>query len=166
VRVPKGNLVGELNNGWTMAKTLLGFERIFIGSPRQSAQALGKLRALGEQLGLLDVPSFKDRYTRLRLDLADLGALYEVYADKVRRGEPLGPDVSILKVFQTELCQRITDALLEVGAENAGLADALAGNRQLNVASTFLQARPFTIYGGSSEIQRDIIAKNVLKLPS
>jgi alkylation response protein AidB-like acyl-CoA dehydrogenase len=166
VRVPRENLVGGLNQGWTMAKALLGFERILIGSPRQSAMALGKLRALARQLGLEDDASFRSRYARLSMDLADHSALYEAYADRLRRGEILGPDVSMLKIFQCELYQRITDALLEVAGEPAGLVEPIAGDRRLNVASTFLQARPATIYGGSSEIQRGILAKNVLELPS
>jgi alkylation response protein AidB-like acyl-CoA dehydrogenase len=166
VRVPKDNLVGELNKGWSMAKALLGFERILIGSPKQSAMALGKLRALARHLGVQDDPSFKNHYVRLEMDLADLSALYEGFADKVRRGESLGPDVSMLKVYQSELYQRITDALLEVAGENAGLLQPRTADRRLNIASTFLQARPATIYGGSSEIQRDILAKAVVGLPS
>jgi alkylation response protein AidB-like acyl-CoA dehydrogenase len=166
VRVPKENLLGEINRGWTMAKALLGFERIFIGSPKQSAMALGKLELIAKHMGVFDEPVFSDRFTRLRMDLADLGALYETFADKVRRGEMLGPDVSMLKIFQSELYQRITDAILEVGGENAALLHPLDGNGRLNLGSTFLQARPSTIYSGSNEIQRGIIAKAVLDLPS
>jgi alkylation response protein AidB-like acyl-CoA dehydrogenase len=108
---------------------------------------------------------FRDRYTALRLDLADLKALYETFAEKLRRGEPLGADVSMLKVIQSELFQRITDAMLEVAGENAGLLEPLDGNRALHASGLFLQARPTTIYGGSNEIQRGILAKNVLGLP-
>jgi alkylation response protein AidB-like acyl-CoA dehydrogenase len=166
VRVPKRNLLGEINQGWTIAKALLGFERIFIGSPKQSAMALGKLELAARHMGLIDDPVFAERLTRLRMDLADLGALYETFADKVRRGEEIGPDVSMLKIFQSELYQRITDAMLDVGGENAGLLDAIEGNPRLNLGSAFLQARPSTIYSGSNEIQRGIIARNVLGLPS
>jgi alkylation response protein AidB-like acyl-CoA dehydrogenase len=166
VRVPAANLLGEVNKGWPMAKALLGFERIFIGSPKQSAMALGKLKLLAETMGLTDDPLFKDRYTRLAMDLADHGALYEVYADKVRRGAPLGAGVSMLKVFGSELYQRITDALLDTGGENAALLEPMAGNGRLNPGSAFLQARPSTIYGGSNEIQRGILAKEILELSS
>jgi alkylation response protein AidB-like acyl-CoA dehydrogenase len=165
VRVPRENLVGEINQGWTMAKALLGFERIFIGSPRQSAYALARLRRLAERLGLDDDDSFRDRYTQLRLDLADHNALYEVYADQLRRGQSIGPDISFLKISQTELYQRITDTMLEVAGENAALLDPMDGNDELHPSGVFLAARPTTIYGGSSEIQRNIIAKNVLDLP-
>ena len=165
VRVPKENLVGQPNKGWDMAKALLGFERIFIGAPRQSAYALSRLRLLAERMGVWDEADFQDRYARLRLDLEDLKALYGTYVAKLKRGESLGPDVSMLKVIQTELFQRITDAMLEIGGENAGLLEPMEGNRDLNIGGLYIQARPATIYGGSNEIQRNILSKNVLGLP-
>ena len=165
VRVPKGNLVGNIDQGWTMAKTLLGFERIGIGAPRQSGYALKRLKTLAEHAGAMDDPVFRERYNKLRMDLADHNTLYQVFADRVRRGEPLGQDVSMLKIHQTELFQRITEAMLDVGGEEAGLFGPINGNRDLNPAGQFLQSRPATIYGGSNEIQRNILAKNVLELP-
>jgi alkylation response protein AidB-like acyl-CoA dehydrogenase len=165
VRVPKGNIVGQVNKGWTMAKNLLGFERIGIGSPRQSGNALSRLKLLAERMGVWDDPTFQDRYGRLRLDLADHKVLYETFVEKVRRGEPLGPDVSMLKIHQTELFQRITEAMLDVAGEYSGAFGPLDGNRELNPTGLFIQSRPSTIYGGSNEIQRNVIAKNVLQLP-
>ncbi|MDA8049778.1 MAG: acyl-CoA dehydrogenase family protein [Rhodospirillales bacterium] len=165
VRVPRENLVGEINRGWTMAKALLGFERLLLGSPKQAAHALLRLRLLAERMGVADDPLFQDRYTRLRLDLADHKALYEEFAERVRRGEPLGADVSMLKVHQSELFQRITETMLEIAGENAGLLEPMGGNRELHPSGLFIQSRPTTIYGGSNEIQRNIIAKNVLELP-
>ncbi|MGC8524613.1 MAG: acyl-CoA dehydrogenase family protein [Acidibrevibacterium sp.] len=165
VRVPKENLVGEVNKGWTMAKALLGFERIFLGSPRQSAYALIRLKRLAEHVGCADDPLFRDRYTRLRLDLADHRALYETHVVKLRRGEALGADVSMLKVHQSELFQRITDAMMEIAGEEGGLLEPIEGNRDLHPAGLFIQARPTSIYGGTNEIQRNILAKNVLDLP-
>ncbi|PWC74386.1 acyl-CoA dehydrogenase family protein [Azospirillum sp. TSH64] len=166
VRVPKGNLVGEINRGWSMAKALLGFERIFLGSPRQSAHALARLKHLARHLGVWDDPVFCDRYTQLALDLADHNALFETFADRLRRGESLGPDVSLLKIHQSELFQRITDTMMEIAAEHAGLLDPIDGDRDLDPAGLFLTARAATIYGGSSEVQRNILAKSVLGLPS
>lgn len=164
VRVPKANLVGEMNAGWTMAKALLGFERIFLGSPKQSANALTRLEVLGEHLGLDDEPGFRDRLTRLRLDLDDHKLLFETFAERLRRGENLGADVSLLKVHQTELFQRITDYMLEIAGEYAAYLEPIEGNGNLNPTGLFLQARPATIYGGSSEIQRNILAKAMLGL--
>ena len=165
VRVPRENLVGEPNKGWSMAKALLGFERIFLGSPRQSGYALARLRLLAERMGVLDDPAFQDRYTRLRMDLEDHKDLYETFVAVLRRGETLGPDVSMLKLHQAELFQRITELMLEIAGENAGLLEPMGGNRDLHPSGQFIEARPTTIYGGSSEIQRGILAKNVMALP-
>ena len=86
--------------------------------------------------------------------------------DRLRRGELLGADVSMLKLNQSELYQRITEAMLDIAGENAGLLDPIGGNRELNPAGQFIQARPVSIYGGSNEIQRNILAKAILDLPS
>mgnify|MGYP000849824726 FL=1 len=165
VRVPADSLLGEVNQGWSMAKALLGFERIFVGSPRQSAMALDRLGTLARRLAVAQDAVFADTHARLQMDLADLGALYEVYVDQVRRGQPLGPDVSMLKIFASELYQRITDTALALADAHGALLDPVDGDRQLNVGSAFLQARPATIYSGSNEIQRGIVAKHVLALP-
>ena len=165
VRVPKENLVGQLNKGWDMAKALLSFERIYLGSPRQSAYALGRLRLLGERLGVADEAHFAERYARHRCDLEDLKALYSRYVAVLKQGRPLGADVSQLKVLQSELFQRITETALEVAGENAGLFAPMEGNRDLNPGGLYIQARPTSIYGGTNEIQRNILAKNVLGLP-
>ena len=110
-------------------------------------------------------PDFQDRYARLRLEFEDLKALYGTFVEKLKRGESLGPDVSMLKIIQTELFQKITDTMLEIAGENAGLMDPIEGNRDLNIGGLYIQARPATIYGGSNEIQRNILSKNVLELP-
>ncbi|MFC7690658.1 acyl-CoA dehydrogenase family protein [Paeniroseomonas aquatica] len=116
-------------------------------------------------MGVFEDAEFQDRYTRLRLELEDLKALYGTFVAKLKRGESLGPDVSMLKIIQTELFQRITDTMLEIAGENAGLLEPMEGNRNLHPTGQFIQARPATIYGGSNEIQRNILSKNVLGLP-
>ena len=83
VRVPKDNIVGDINKGWTMAKSLLGFERIGSGSPRQASYALKRLKLLAERMGVWDDDEFQHRYTRLRLDLEDHKDLYETFVEKV-----------------------------------------------------------------------------------
>jgi len=165
VRVPKANLVGAPNRGWGVAKSLLGFERIFLGSPKQSQFALGQLARLAEANGLFGDPVFADRFARLRLDVADLASLYTRFADQVRAGRPLGPDISILKIFATETFSRIADLMLEAAGSAAPIRSASEfGAGPDEVLNTFFNARPATIYGGSSEIQRGIVAKNVLGL--
>ena len=76
VRVPKAWTVGAVNQGWTMAKALLGHERIYLGSPKLSGYALGRLKVLADRMGVADDPGFVDTYTKLRLELADLKALH------------------------------------------------------------------------------------------
>lgn len=166
VRVPRKNLVGELNGGWRMAKALLGFERIFIGTPKLAQNALNRLETYARNHGLFDDPVFSDRFTQLELDVEDHAALYARFADQVRRGEEIGPDVSMLKIWGTETFQRISELMVEAaGAEGAVLGPLAAGNESIDLIASFYNARPTTIYGGSNEIQRNILAKAVLRLP-
>ena len=166
VRVPADHLVGEVNQGWAMAKALLGFERIFFGSPKQSAFALERLSVLASHYGVAEDPVFRDKFVRLHMDLADHADLFERFADQLRRGETLGADVSVLKLHQTDLYQRITDLMIEIAATDSGLSDPVDGDRAINAAGYFIQSRPTTIYGGTSEIQRGILAREVLRLPA
>ena len=166
VRVPKDMVVGEVDKGWSYAKALLGFERIAIGSPKLSSNGLARLRQLAVTLGKEEDPAFLDSYARFSMELADLKALYESYVERLKRGEPIGPDVSILKIVQTELFQRITDAMLEIAGGHAGLLEPMPGEGGLHPAGSFLLARPSTIFGGSSEILRNILARSVLDLPA
>ncbi|MCB1749527.1 MAG: acyl-CoA dehydrogenase family protein, partial [Gammaproteobacteria bacterium] len=166
VRVPADCLVGGINKGWTIAKALLGFERIFIGSPKQSQYCLKRLEVMAEAGGLDRDPAFAERLARLKLDVLDLETTYQRFADIVRRGEALGPDVSLLKIWGTETFARLSELMVEAaGAEGAVTGKFAVGDAEVDVMSQFYNARPATIYGGSNEIQRNIIAKNVLALP-
>ena len=86
VRTHHTNLVGELNRGWTVAKSLLGFERIFLGSPKLPEYGLLVLESLARARGLLDDPVFNDRFMSLKLDVAHLADIYGHYAAIVSRG--------------------------------------------------------------------------------
>ncbi len=166
VKVPKNDLVGEPNQGWTMAKALLGFERLFLGSPKQSQNALGRLDAFATAHGLHDDPAFADQFARLELDVADLAEAYEAFADRVRAGEALGADVSWLKVWATETFDRIAALSVQATGAEGGLSGGLpAGDESVDLLSLYFGALPTTIYGGSNEIQRNILAKQVLRLP-
>ncbi len=166
VVVPVETLVGELNKGWTIAKSLLGFERIFLGSPKLAQYALRQLEALAVATNATSDARFLDRFTQLRLDVADLATIYGRFADIVIRGESLGPDVSLLKIWITETFQRIADLMLETAAEKGVLVGkGMFGQEQVDVLSVYYNSRPATIYGGSNEIQRNVIAKSVLNLP-
>ena len=166
VRVPGDALVGQLNHGWTMAKTLLGFERIFVGSPAQSAYALSRLETMARYLGLFDDPEFGSRYTRLAVDLADHVSLYTTFVDQLKRGEPIGADVSMLKINQTELYKRIAQTLVDYADGYAGVEGLVGELGGVQASTIWLQSLQTTIYGGTSEIQRDILGKHVLGLPA
>ena len=166
VRVPQANLVGALNDGWSMAKALLGFERIFLGSPKQSQTAMARLEVVARALGAFEDASFLDRYSQLHMDIAHLTALYTRFADQLKRGEQLGPDVSVLKLIAAPLYQRITELTQEVAGESGMIIGPSSfGNVRVDPLAMFHLSRPATIYGGSSEIQRNILAKAVLDLP-
>jgi alkylation response protein AidB-like acyl-CoA dehydrogenase len=167
VRVPRDALVGKLHDGWTVAKALLGFERLGIGSPRRPQYALSRLEMVARAKGLFEDAGFVDRFIALKLDIEDGAALYGRFVEQVKRGEPLGQDVSMLKIWTMETWQRLAELLVEAGAEQgviAGVHD-IAGV-EADFLNPFYYSRPATIYGGSSEIQRNILAKYVLKLPS
>lgn len=164
VRVPQGNLVGKLNEGWHIAKALLGFERIFVGSPKTSQYALGQLRALAQARGLLDDAAFVARFAELQLDLADLRSLYAGFADIVKRGEALPPSVSMLKIWATETYTRIGLQLMETADEQGG-STGITGTAPDTLAP-LMNALVTTIYGGTNEIQRNILSRQVLGLPA
>lgn len=166
VRVPRRNLVGEMNQGWAMAKSLLGSERIMIGNPRGARAPFARLLELARAARLEGDAAWRARYAQLRLDIDDLEAMFVRFVDVLRRGRELGAEVSMLKIWITEAQQRVADLMLET-AGAAGVADApmaLAGGA-LHPAQVFFAARPASIYGGSNEIQRNILAKAILELP-
>src|SRR5690606_38651327 len=121
VRVPRANLVGELNQGWTVAKALLGFERLFTGSPKHSQHTLVQVEQLARQRGRLGDPVFSARLTELQLDTADLGAAYAGFAEIAKRGEPIPASISMLKIWSTETWERLALLLVELAGEYGGL---------------------------------------------
>lgn len=166
VRVPRENLVGELNKGWQIAKDLLGFERIFIGSPQQSQYAMSLLNSLADARGLYEDAAFMSRYARLRLDLEDLSAMYAHFAEIVKKGGMLPPSVSLLKIWATETYSRIAIELVESAAELGAVpAESVIGNARISYPAPLMHSMVTTIYAGTNEIQRNIVAKHVLHLP-
>ena len=167
VRVPRVNLVGPLNQGWTIAKSLLGHERLFVGSPKLCQHALHQLRELALARGLIDDPVFMDSLTRITLDVLDLEALYSEYAGIIKRGGALGADVAVLKIWSSETYVRLSEMIVQAAGEFGAHQGKLDfGAAQIDVLSHYYNARPAPIYAGSNEIQRNILAKHVLQLPS
>ncbi len=167
VHAPLDDLVGELNDGWQVAKALLGFERIWSGSPRQSLLALHRLVKVARLSGQLQDPVFAERLTQITFDVLDGASAYERLAQIMRTGGSFGPEASVLKVWATETCQRVTELLVEA-AQDAGaiLEDVDFSPETVNILHPFLDCRAFTIYGGSNQVQRNILAKTVLDLPT
>jgi alkylation response protein AidB-like acyl-CoA dehydrogenase len=167
VRVPRENLVGELNQGWTVAKALLGFERLFTGSPKHSQHTLHQVEKLARQRGLFDDAAFVARFAELQLDTADLGAAYAVYADLAKRGQAIPPGISMLKVWSTETYERLALLLIESAQDYGAFRDHCRTDEiDLHVVAPLFNALGAKIFAGSNEIQRNILAKAVLELPS
>lgn len=182
VRVPVENLVGEENKGWDYAKFLLGNERTNIARVGMSKQRVARIRELAalELSGgrpLLDDPRFMEKLTAVEIELKalELTQLRVVAAD-AKRGNTGKPDPasSILKIKGSEIQQAITALLMEVMGPHAlpYHDDEIDGSNELPIepdyaasaAPGYFNFRKVSIYGGSNEIQKNIIAKAVLGL--
>jgi len=165
VKVPADALVGAVNKGWSVSKALMGGERMFLGAAAQSFNALALLRRIAKATGTWGEPAFMDRYARLAAEFSDHNSLYEAGLEKVRAGGELGLEGAMLKVHQTEMYKRIAAVAVEIAGPFSGVSASSDAVQGIQVASTFLASMAGTIYGGSSEVQRNILAKQVLHLP-
>jgi alkylation response protein AidB-like acyl-CoA dehydrogenase len=158
VKVPAENLVFKEGKGWTVAKYLLGYERMNTGRIGASKRELSKLKEFVSQRNVTDV-RFKDRLTRLEVELMALEITNLRFLDQMRRtGQPPGADVSMLKIKGTEIQQGLTELMMQ--AEDPADARELAEK----LGPRYCSMRKTTIYAGSNEIQRNIIAKMTLGL--
>jgi len=167
VRVPVENIVGELDQGWQVAKALLGHERVWLGSSAMAARALQVAERVVIETGQQHDRGVMDRLAQLCADLHDYRQLYAEVCDALaeHEGQP-GPDVSMLKVYVSELQQRITEFTAEVAGEYGGtVGDVHIGELMADVHWPLMMARPVTIFAGCNEVQRDVLAKAVLRLP-
>lgn len=166
VRARIADVVGSLNGGWAIAKTLLGFERVWAGSPRQSLIALAKLETVAKGAGVFEDPVFRDKFAQLSFDVADLASTYARSVRTLSAGGGFGYEASLLKIIATETCQRVTELLVDTAREAGAIEDEYAfGSESVSVLAPFYESRAPTIYGGSSQIQRNILAKQALGLP-
>ena len=158
VSVPAENLVHEEGKGWTVAKYLLGYERMNTGRIGESKRQLAALKQCGFSLLKSDT-RFQDRVSRLEIELMALEITNLRFLDRMRRtGQPPGADVSMLKIKGTEIQQGLTELMLQ--AADPAASDAFTQA----VRNRYLSMRKTTIYAGSNEIQRNIIAKMTLGL--
>lgn len=181
VRVPVENLVGEEGRGWDYAKFLLGHERTGIAGIGRSLHQFSRLKAMMEEevdddgRPLIDNPRFADRLARLEIELKALDATVLRMLSREEAGGAPGPESSILKIKGTEIQQTITELMLDAvgpyGAPYLPEADEPGWNGEpvgpayaVDAAPYYFNWRKVTIYGGSNEIQKNIIAKAILGL--
>lgn len=173
VKVPKENLVGELNQGWTYAKALLGHERTLVAGIGISARALLRAKRIARDTlsggkPLLDDPTIRARIATLEIRLEALRmANYRALAG-AKLGHAPGPESSILKLRGTEIQQACMDLLMFLMGHNSLTWYNEPGTvppREHWVGPAFNYLRAATIYAGSNEIQKNIISKMILGLP-
>jgi len=157
VKVPAENLVHEEGKGWTVAKYLLGYERMNTGRIGESKRQLAQLKEFAASR-IADF-RFRDRLSRLEVELMALEITNLRFLDRMRRtGQPPGADVSMLKIRGTEIQQGLSELMLQA-VDPAAHDDFSSAIRK-----KYLSTRKTTIYAGSNEIQRNIIAKLTLGL--
>jgi len=173
VKVPAENLVHRENDGWTVAKYLLGHERMGTGGIGGSKRELAKVKALATKelrngKPLLDDPRFRDKVSRVEVELMALEITNLRFLDQMRGGRAPGAEVSLLKIKGTEIQQTLTELLVEVmGPLTQPFRAIEATEFDTSTAALlprYLNYRKTTIYAGSNEIQRNIIAKATLGL--
>ncbi len=172
VRVPAENLVGEENRGWDYAKFLLGNERVGVAPVGSTKRSLASAKEYAKTAGpggtsLLDDPSFASQIADLENELLALELTALRVVAHSADGKP-HPASSVLKLRGTELQQAVTELYVDMGGP-ASLASGAGAESNLpdwNKVSTpmYLNLRKASIYGGSNEVQRQIIAGTILGL--
>lgn len=173
VKVPKENLVGPLHGGWTLAKALLGHERTLVAAVGSSSRALVRAKRIARATLKGGRPLIEDQGVRAKIARAEcrLEALkmanYRAVAAS-KHGHAPGPESSILKLRGSEILQEIHQLSLELMGENtlSWMEEGATPPWELGVAPQYNYLRAATIYAGSNEIQKNIIAKLILGLPS
>ena len=176
VKVPAENLIGEENKGWTYAKFLLGNERTSMAGIGRSTRNLNKIKQIIKAEVREEDPAYPEflrEIARIELDVLALEATELRIVAQMARGIDPGPAASLFKIRGTEIFQNITELRHRLIGNN-GLAlreHPVSANRFMpgpdyghTASEHYLNSRKLSIYGGSNEIQRNIIAKAVLGL--
>lgn len=181
VRVPASNRVGEENKGWTYAKFLLVNERTGIAGVPESKKRVERLKSMagkerdGDGATLAEEPGFQRKLAEIEVKLTSLEYANLRILSDMAKGSGAGPASSILKVVGTEVQQGLTEMAVEALAYYAGPSHRLdilgqtneqmvGPDHSLMPMSDYMFLRASSIYGGSNEIQRNVIAKGVLGL--
>ena len=173
VVVPKSNLIGDVNSGWTIAKKLLQHERNMISgmgtrgksNPKHSLANQAK-QYLGEVNHKIADSNLRDQVTQFNLNSRAFGlTLQRASAESKSRGAA-SPASSMFKLYGTEQNKKRYELLLKImGSQGIGWESEAFSERELSVAREWLRSRANSIEGGTSEVQLNVIAKQVLKLP-
>jgi alkylation response protein AidB-like acyl-CoA dehydrogenase len=166
VRVPVANLVGAVNEGWRIARSLLDHERIGNASPQLALDLLDRVRRVARATGAIDDPAFQDRLTGVEIDVLSQAAIFAHAVKMAAADMPIGANSSFMKIVATENVQKIADLLMDAAGPHAADIEPLETEEgPIAISKLWLDIRKHTIYAGSNEIQRNIIAKRVLGLP-
>lgn len=166
VRVPKENIVGEINDGWRVAKALLDSERIGNANPQLALDGLDRVRKVARATGVWDGPAFRERVVEAELDVLALSAVFAHAIDLTKADMNIGAGSSFIKLVGTQTVQKVADLLLEAaGAHGADKGPIETGDGPVDVSGFWRQARRLSIFAGTSQIQKNVAAKRVLGLP-
>lgn len=174
VKVPKENLVGELNKGWTIAKRLLQHERNMV-SGIGGLSALGgsgrrlqdvALEYLGKAEGKIDNPESRAAVLKHNINDHAFSLTLGRYAEEAKVGPVNGAISSFVKYYGTEQNKRKYELLVDImGSQSLGWEGAGFSSSELNTTRQWLRSKANSIEGGTSEVQLNVIAKRVLGLP-
>jgi alkylation response protein AidB-like acyl-CoA dehydrogenase len=177
VQVPVGNVVGQTDAGWTVAKALLGHERAMIGNVMGSGgrregtrawepTALLALAGLAREYAAAGDPVLRHRIAQLSMDELCFHLTVQRSADSAAAGHRPGSETSLFKLYGTELNQRRQELMVAIrGPQALGWEGEGFSPEELQQTRDWLRSRGNTIEGGTSEIQLNVIAKQVLGLP-
>jgi len=163
VKVPKENLVGDLNKGWSIAKYLLTHEREMIGGQgQQIARPMHEVAAgmLGLDEGRLPDPVLRAKIIEAEVDEWAFNQTLARKLGEAKAGASLGADSSMLKYYGTELNKRRLELMMDAAGH-----DGLEWEGEGGLASQWLRTKGNSIEGGTSEVQLNIISKHILQLP-
>ena len=164
VRVPMENIVGEMNKGWTVATALLANERTGSSNPMRNVMALREIKQAAAVSGAIGDMAFADRLIGAELDILALSAAFAQVVTLIEAGQQLGAQSSFVKLLGTESIQDLADLLVDASGSDGALKANSPGDLDVEAARFFMRGRRATIAAGTSEIQRNIIAKRVLNL--
>jgi alkylation response protein AidB-like acyl-CoA dehydrogenase len=173
VEVPVGNLVGDENKGWTYAKYLLAHERTNIADVNRAKRELERLKRLARAEGLWDDTRFRDQIALLEVDIVALEMMVLRVLSAERGGKQTLDVAGLLKIRGSEIQQRYTELMMLAAgpyalpfiyeAMEAGWqGDHVGAAHFAPLAASYFNTRKTTIYGGSNEVQKNIIAQAVL----